>query len=135
MHLKKKNFSNQSIDHLDVVLANNSDSMVNFEHDNSLLNDLMQNDNKPIVTTIDLENEEMQFAVADIKYAFNKADWDELNKSILQEPFQPYCYSNVDELFKQWYEWLWKKTDKHLPRITKHRYQPPLGFPMLHQIL
>ena len=104
--------------------------MVNCEYDNSLQNDLMQNDksfsdHKPIVTTIDLEKEETQFAVTDIKYAFNKGDWDELNKSILQEPFQPYCYSNVDELLKQWYEWLWKKIDKHIPRITKHRSQLP----------
>ena len=82
-------------------------------------------DHKPIVTTIDLEKEETQFAVTDIKYAFNKADWDELNKSILQEPFQPYCYSNVDELLKQWYEWLWKKIKKLIPRITKHRSQLP----------
>ena len=88
-------------------------------------NDKSFPDHKPIVTTIDLEKEETQFAVTDINYAFNKADWDELNKSILQEPFQPYCYSNVDELLKQWYEWLWKKIEKLIPRITKHRSQLP----------
>ena len=114
--------------------------MVNCEYDNSLQNDLIQNDksfsdHKPIVTTIDLEKEETQFAVTDMKYAFIKADWDEFNKSILQEPFQPYCYSNVDELLKQWYEWLWQKIDKHIPRINKHRSQLPPGCPMLHQIL
>ena len=114
--------------------------MVNCEFDNSLQKDLMQNDksfsdHKPTVTTIDLEKEETQFTVTDINYAFNKADWDELNKNILQEPFQPYCYRNVDELLKQWYKWLWKKIDKHIPRITKHRSQLPPGFAMLHQIL
>ena len=92
--LVEKNFSNQSTDQLDVVLANNPDSMVNCEYDDRLQNDLMQNDksfsdHKPIV--IDLEKEKTQFAVTDTKYAFNKADWDEFNKSILQEPFQPYC--------------------------------------------
>ena len=107
--LVERNFSNQSTDQLDVVLANNPASMFNCEYDYSLQNDLMQNDknfsdHKPIVTTIDLEKEETQFAVTDIKYALNKADWDELNKSILQEPFQPYCYNNVNELLKQWYE-------------------------------
>ena len=58
--LVERNFSNQSTDQLDVVLANNPDSMVNSEYDNSLQNDPMQNDksfsdHKPIVTTIDLE--------------------------------------------------------------------------------
>ena len=136
----ERNFSNQSTDQTDVVLANNPDSIVNCEYDISLQNDLMQNDksfsdHEPIITTIDLEKEETQFAVTDIKNAFNKADWDELNKSILQEPFQPYCYSNVDELLKQRYEWLWKEIDKHIPRITEHRSQLPPGFPILHQIL
>ena len=114
--------------------------MINCEYDNILQIDLMQNDksfsdHKPIVTTIDLEKDETQFAVTDINYAFNKADWDELIKSVLQESFQPYCYSNVDELLKEWYEWLCKKRDKHIPKITKHRYQLTPGFPMLHQIL
>ena len=62
--LVERNFSNQSTDQLDVVLANNPDSIVNCEYDNSLQNDLMQNDksfsdHKPIVTTIDLEKEEL----------------------------------------------------------------------------
>ena len=136
----ERNFSNQSTDQTDVVLANNPDSIVNCEYDISLQNDLMQNDksfsdHKPIITTIDLEKEETQFAVTDIKNVFNKADWDELNKIILQEPFQPYCYSNVDELLKQRYEWLWKEIDKHISRITEHRSQLPPGFPILHQIL
>ena len=138
--LVERNFSNQSTDQLGVVSANNRNSMVNCEYDNSLQNDLMQNDknfsdHEPIVTTIDLEKEETQFAVTDIKYVFNKADCDELNKSILQEPFQPYCYKNVDELLKQWYRWLWKKIDKHISGITKQRSQLPPGFPMFHQIL
>ena len=42
--LIERNFSNQSTDQLNVVLANNLDSMVNCENDNSLQNDLMQND-------------------------------------------------------------------------------------------
>ena len=138
--LVERNFGNQSTDQIDVVRANNPDSIVNCEYDISLQNDLMQNDkkfsdHKPSVTTIDLDKEETQFAVTEIKYAFNEADWDELNKSFLQEPFQPFCYSNVDELLKQWYEWLWKKIDKHIPRITEHRSQLPPGFPILSQIL
>ena len=61
--------------------------MVNCEYDNILQKDLMQNDksfsdHKPTVTSIELEKEETQFTVTDIKYAFNKADWDKLNKSI-----------------------------------------------------
>ena len=101
--LVERNFSNQPTDQLGVVSTNNRNSMVNCEYDKSLQNDLMQNDksfsdHEPIVTTIDLEKEEKQFAVTDIKYDFNKAVCDEFNKSIL---FQPYCYSNVDELLKQ----------------------------------
>ena len=52
--LIERNFSNQSTDQLNVVLADNLDSMVNCENDKSLQNDLMQNDksfsdHKPIL--------------------------------------------------------------------------------------
>ena len=49
---------------------------------------------------------DMQSKTKQHKFAFNKADWKELNNYILENPFKPYCYSNNDELVKQWYTWL-----------------------------
>ena len=43
-------------------------------------------------------------------------------------PFNPYCYSNVNELLKQWYEEFNRLFDQNVPRVTQHRSQlPPVG--------
>ena len=55
------------------------------------------------------------------KYAFNKIVWKVLNTVIETNPFKPYCYSNVDELVKQWYIWLNKILAENVPKTTKHR--------------
>ncbi len=41
--------------------------------------------------------------------------------AIEENPFQPYCYSNLNFLLQKWYQWLWATIDKHVPGTTKHR--------------
>ena len=36
-------------------------------------------------------------------FAFAKADWIAVKERIVQKPFSPYCFSNIDELLRQWY--------------------------------
>ena len=60
--------------------------------------------------------------------AFNRADWTTLNQEIKDKPFIPYCYNNVNELLRQWYAWLWDKTNNHVHKVTSHRStSPPVG--------
>ena len=62
------------------------------------------------------------------KYAYKSIDWINFNCNISKNPFNPYCYSNVDELLKQWYEWfnrLFVKNVKNVPILTQHRSQLP----------
>ena len=45
---------------------------------------------------------------------------------MVDNSFEPYCYSNIDEITNQWYMWLNKLFTKNVPRITSHRsYLPP----------
>ena len=41
------------------------------------------------------------------------------------EPFNPYCYSNVDKIVAQWYDWLNSFMEASFPRVKKHRTQLP----------
>ena len=61
-----------------------------------------------------------------VKYAISRTDWENFNQTIVDNPFEPYCYSNVDEVTNQWYLWFNKLFTENVPRITSHRsYLPP----------
>ena len=54
-------------------------------------------------------------------FAFKKADWNEINEYVREHHFNPYCYSNVDLLVDQWYNWIYGIIVKHIPRTTQYR--------------
>ena len=35
--------------------------------------------------------------------AISRTNWENFNQTIFDNPFEPYCYSNVDEVTNQWY--------------------------------
>ena len=59
-----------------------------------------------------------------------------MNTYIVEHPFTPYCYSNIDELVTQWYNWLQEIIDTNIPRVSYHRAQLPpwVTPPTSHQI-
>ena len=54
-------------------------------------------------------------------FAFKKANWKEVNEYIKDHPFNPYCFSNSDQMVEKWYEWLYEALKDLVPRKTKHR--------------
>ena len=66
------------------------------------------------------------------KYAHKRIDWINFNCNISKNPFNHYCYSNVDDLLKQWYEWFNRLFDQNVPGVTQHRSQLPLGCQKAH---
>ena len=55
-----------------------------------------------------------------------RLNWENFNQTIVDNPFEPYCYSIVDEVTNQWYLWFNKLFTENVPRITSHRsYLPP----------
>ena len=103
--LIEHNFSNISESQLDVILTNNPDPITDCKKDLDVLSNFSINnkpcsDHKPINTSfIAWKNSIVIPSIT--KYAFKKANWDEINNVILTFPFDPYCYSNVDFLVKQ----------------------------------
>ena len=109
---------------LDVLLTNKPESVINWK------------ENRDIASTYNIEGKacsnhvEYEFllnlqaepcAEPGLETcAFKKTDWSAFNDNIREEPFTPYCYSNVNELLRQWYIWLWEKLRKLIPRVTSH---------------
>ena len=58
-------------------------------------------------------------------FSYCNCDFDALNEDIITNPFEPYCYSNVDVNTNLWYEWILKLIEKHVPIRTKNRQLLP----------
>ena len=127
--LSEYNFLNYSNLQLDVILANNPDQIVKTDLDTDLYNCYALNgkpcaDHLPVSVTVNAFHSELYIPHL-VKYAFKKADWDELNKAIVDSPFNPYCFSNLDFLVKKWYEWIFSLIDHFIPKVTRHRSTLP----------
>ena len=127
--LSEYNFLNYSNLQLDVILANNPDQIVKTDLDTDLYNCYALNgkpcaDHLPVSVTVNAFHSEL-YIHHQVKYAFKKADWDELNKAIVDSPFNPYCFSNLDFLVKKWYEWIFSLIDHFIPKVTRHRSTLP----------
>ena len=66
-------------------------------------------------------HKQLQKYLSGMLLAFNKVDWVKFNEDILSTPFLPYCYSNVNCLLYQWYNWIKEKIERLVPRVTKYR--------------
>ena len=56
-------------------------------------------------------------------YSFCKARFDEMNKQITELPFHGFCWSNINVLLEQWYDWIRPIMFENVPKRTMHRSQ------------
>ena len=58
-------------------------------------------------------------------FSYCNGDYDLLNEQILENSFDTYCWSNVNEILNHWYNWLSSLIKKCIPKRTKHRSSLP----------
>ena len=58
-----------------------------------------------------------------IVYSFCKAKLDEMNKQITEFPFHGFCWSNINVLLEQWYDWIRPIIFENVPKKTMQRSQ------------
>ena len=96
--------------HIDVILVNNTASILNVSVDN-YVKKLFKSDHQPFQLKLSLNDwfkvtktlpEKEDFSV----FLFEKANWNEIRLYIVQNPFLPYCFINVDVVVDLWYDWL-----------------------------
>ena len=49
-------------------------------------------------------------------YSYCKCSFDSVITEMKANPFQPYCYSNIDVNTSLWYKWLFELIDRHTPK-------------------
>ena len=105
------------IDHrkylLVVILCNNGDILCNVCIDNFLKRHFAS-DHLPYKARIQFQSNESfrrdrphEIELDFAKFAYTKADWRAINDQIAEEPFMPYCHSNVDVMTRLWYQWIY----------------------------
>ena len=112
---------------LDVVLTTCPDCVYNFTLDNKL-NHASKKDHLRYsirliksVTPSSYYKSSVKRSERDFSFlSFDKGDWKALEESIIECPFQPYCFSDVNVVLELWYEWLFKLISSAFPRKTKH---------------
>ena len=95
---------------LDVLLTNNPGVLLNWHTDQTATNaysidKVSCSDHYAYSATINMEASIKEINRGE-SLAFNRADWTTISQEIKDRPFIPYCYSNVNELLRQWYAWL-----------------------------
>ena len=99
--LIEHNFSNISESQLDVILTNNLDPITDCKKYLDVLSNFFSINNKPCfdhksINASFFASKNSIVIQSITKYAFKKANWDEINNVIFNYPFDPYCYSNID---------------------------------------
>ena len=109
---------------LDVILCNHPGLLTLVKIDNRLTS-LYKTDHPPYHAKLNLILENDYIREKEVnerngfqEFSFSKANWDEINQYINENPFNPYCYSNVDLMTKLCYTWLLNIIEKHIPRKT-----------------
>ena len=58
-------------------------------------------------------------------YSYNKADYDNIRNFMVEKPFNPRCFTNVDIATKEWYTYINDIVAKFVPLRTSHRQSLP----------
>ena len=112
------NFSTCGTNTLDVFLYQNC--QVYSEHDENFDKIYDCSDHIAIRTAIELEHFDPPPAVTNF-YSFGSGDYDRIVGAMKDRPFNPQCYTNVDNM----YNYLTDLIDTHIPKRTKYRQSLP----------
>ena len=119
------------IPQLDVVLTDRSSLLLSCVPDSQFQIIFATNgryllDHCPYIFTIEsIADCQPVFKQTNAHFSFTNVDWELFCHEITTTPFTPYCYSNVDEQLKQWYDWIFQKIEKLVQKRTDHRSSLP----------
>ena len=105
---------------LDVFLCNDDKNVYFSKEDKQIASRYHVSDHPAYVTTIQLNVNRWTPVKLQKVYSLKSANWESFVTATLENPFQPYCYSNVDVL-QTWYSWFHGIMEDDLKKVTKHR--------------
>ena len=109
---------------LDLVLVNPKTEVISCKKINLDISLLSNHD--AIALKVRVRNRSSSYlreTKSKIVYSFCKARFDEMNKQITDLHFHGFCWSNINVLLEQWYDWIRPIIFENVPERTMHRSQ------------
>ena len=107
---------------LDLVFATPSLDLISCSKTSQSLNTLSNHDGVKCKFEIkDFQSNYLSNSQIFVHHSYCRADFEAMNRHILDYLFIGICWSNVDVLLEQWYEWINLIVKEYTPRLTKHR--------------
>ena len=107
---------------MDVFLYQNC--QVYSEHDENLDKIHDCSDHIAIRTAIELEHFDPPPAMTNF-YSFESGDYDRIVSAMEDRPFNPQCYTNVDNMYNELQDYTTDLIDTNIPERTKYRQSLP----------
>ena len=109
---------------LDLVLVNPKTEVISCKKINRDISLLSNHDAITLKVRVrNLSSSYLRETKSKIVYSLCKARFDEMNKQITELPFHGFCWSNINVLLEQWYDWIRPIIFENVPKRTMHRSQ------------
>ena len=117
-------FSTAASGILDLVLVNPKTEVISCKKINLDISLLSNHDAIALKFRVkNLSSSYLRESKSKIVYSFFKAKFDEMNKQITELPFHGFCWSNINVLLEQWYDWIRPIIFENVLKRTMHRSQ------------
>ena len=84
-------------------------------------------DREPILISIEEHREERKTPVSNF-FSFCNADYNAMRREMTLFPFEATCFTNIDRMVEEFYDYIKSVIEKHCPKLTQHRQLVPPWF-------
>ena len=109
---------------LDVLLTNKPEEVASIAEDVKLRQLHSLSNHKPVRFEISTPCT-FQEQAPEHTLSFCKCDFEKLKNLIIENPFKPYCYSDINVMVELWYEWFLALIKECTPIRSQHRRSMP----------
>ena len=81
-------------------------------------------DHKSIQLTLECPRQDAKETLGNFRN-FGNADYESINNILSTEPFKPVCFTNINNMCEEFYQYMDQILEVHVPKRTRHRQSLP----------
>ena len=107
---------------LDVAFYKNCNLVAHLDEKFSSIYDC--SDHKSIQLTLECPRQDAKETLGNFR-SFGNADYESINKILSTEPFKTVCFTNINNMCEEFYQYMDQIIEVHVPKRTRHRQSLP----------
>ena len=107
---------------LDVAFYKNCNLVAHLDEKFSSIYDC--SDHKSIQLTLECPRQDAKETLGNFR-SFGNADYESINKILSTEPFKPVCFTNINNMCEEFYQYMDQIFEVHVPKRTRHGQSLP----------